>query len=216
MPERTLHDRVMHDLKAALSPIQTAAYVLRRPANLEERTVAELAAVIERQTRRLSRMLDEAGEWQRLTDGGIVPRPGEVRPGELLDLALGAIEGAPRVNWSTPDDIPFHGDGYRLQQMLMPLLAFACRRDPDRAPAVEASASPGRLAWTITDAGPPCALESLFVQPDEAPADDGLGLGLLVAQALARCHGGGLRASAAPGGGLRLECEVSALPREDG
>lgn len=211
MPDRNVHDRIAHDLKAALSPIQTAAYVLRRPGQLPEAKTAELAAVIERQTRRLARMIDEATEWQRAVEGRIQLRAGELLPGELLDAAAATLEAAPQLRWTTPNDRPFVGDSYRLQQMLVALLAFACRRDPAGAPVVEASAGADRLAWTITDGGPACAVASLLLQPDEMPADEGLGLGLLTAHAIARQHGGDLQASAVPGGGVRLECVVRPL-----
>lgn len=210
MAERSIHDRIAHDLKAALSPIQTAAYVLRRGDGLQEGTTMELAAVIERQTRRLARMIDEASEWQRAADGRLSLRADDILPGELLEACLAATDGAPRVHWTTPADIVFRGDGYRLQQMLVAMLAFASGRDPGRSPGIEASATPGRLAWTMIDAGPACEIAALLTRPADAPADDGLGLGLLLAQAIARCHGGELRVSAA-GSGVRLECEVRAL-----
>ena len=210
MAERSIHDCIAHDLKAALSPIQTAAYVLRRGDALQEGTTMELAAVIERQTRRLARMIDEASEWQRAADGRLSLRADDILPGELLDACLAATDGAPRVHWNTASDIVFRGDSYRLQQMLVAMLAFACSRDPGRAPVLEASATPGRLAWTMTDAGSACEVAALLTRPADAPADDGLGLGLLLAQAIARGHGGELRVSA-EGSGVRLECEVQAL-----
>lgn len=212
MPDRSIHDHIAHDLKSALSPIQTAAYVLRRQDPLRPGDMTELAAVIERQTRRLARMIDEAGEWQRVAHGEPLLRAEALVPGELLDAVLAAVDGTPRVAWITPWDVRFMGDGYRLQQMLLALLAFACGRDPERAPRVEVWAAPERLGWTITDAGAACAVATLFVRPDATPADGGLGLGLLTAQAIARHHGGQLRAAAIDGGGLRLDCEVRALP----
>ena len=211
MPERSIHDRIAHDLKAALSPIQTAAYVLRRGETLQDGTLAELAAVIERQTRRLARMIDEAGEWQRACDGRLLLRAAELAPGDLLEASIAALEGAPRIHWSTPADGTFRGDGYRLQQMLGALLAFACRHDADRSPRVEASAGQERLAWIVRVSGSDCDSERLFAQADEAPADDGLGLGLLLARAIARCHGGDVRAERRSDGTLELSCEVSAL-----
>ena len=211
MPDRSIHDHIAHDLKAALSPIQTAAYVLRRGETLQEGKTAELAAVIERQTRRLARMIDEASEWQRAEEGRLSLRAEPIVPGDLLETALAALDDVPRVRWTTPADVDFSGDSYRLQQMLAAVLAFACRRDPGRAPMVEAEAARERLAWTIIDSGPACDIARLLCRPQVAAADDGLGLGLLLARAIARCHGGDLRASEPAGGGLRLHCEVSSL-----
>ena len=78
-------------------------------------------------------------------------------------------------------------------------------------PPVEASTSNERLAWSITDAGPACEIARLLTQPDATPADGGLGLGLLFAHAIARCHRGELRASEITGGGVRLYCEARSL-----
>ena len=148
MAERSIHDRIAHDLKAALSPIQTAAYVLRRGDGLQEGTTMELAAVIERQTRRLARMIDEASEWQRAADGRLSLRADDILPGELLEACLAATDGAPRVHWTTPADIVFRGDGYRLQQMLVAMLAFSVACGGERRPV---DAQPDRSAGEFLD-----------------------------------------------------------------
>ena len=44
--------------------------------------------------------------------------------------------------------------------------------------------------------------------PLPAPHDDGLGLRLMIAAAVAEAHGGTLRAQARDGGGVRFECEL--------
>jgi signal transduction histidine kinase len=57
-------------------------------------------------------------------------------------------------------------------------------------------------------------LATLLEQPMPEPYDEGLGLRLLVARAIAEAHDGTLQADAAPGGGLRLRCELPLVVAE--
>ena len=69
MRPEAIEDRIAHDLKAALSPIRTSAYVLRHADTLAAGTRADMVAVIERQAGRLAAMVEEAREWRRCAGG---------------------------------------------------------------------------------------------------------------------------------------------------
>jgi K+-sensing histidine kinase KdpD len=215
MASDAIEDRIAHDLKAALSPIQASAYVLRRGDALPEATRADMVAVIERQTRRLARMIDEAAEWRRARDGRLVLRPDTVEPELLLELAAGDLPGQPNLHVSGRS-AGFSGDQHRLQQMLAALLAVACQRDPGNAPVATLEADGDSLQVAILDRGPPCDPGALLGAPLYDPADQGLGLGVLTAAAIARAHGGDLTAAVPAQGGLRFDCRVRALPPRTG
>ena len=51
-------DRLAHDLRGPLAPLQTASYLLQRD-DLDPARRTELLVLLERQTQRLARMLDE-------------------------------------------------------------------------------------------------------------------------------------------------------------
>ena len=68
-----------------------------------------------------------------------------------------------------------------------------------------------RVRIDVIDAGATvdvAQLATLLEQPMPEPYDEGLGLRLLIARAIAEAHDGTLQADAAPGGGLRLRCEL--------
>lgn len=208
-----LLDRVVHDLKGPLAPLQTAAYLLGRDDLPPERR-RELLDTLERQSRRLGRMIDEAGDWVRASQQRLVGRRAPFELGMLIDTAIGGIAGcavAPRI----PADLAARvvsGDETRLLQMLASLIRHAGARDPGHVPELVVAALPGGVRITVSDQGPvldPAALAGLFEQPNPEPPDAGLGLRLLIAAAIVRAHGGTL--TAVPGDadrGLSLVCEL--------
>lgn len=208
-----LLDRLVHDLKGPLAPLQTAAYLLARDDLPPERR-RELLDTLERQSRRLGQMIDEAGDWVRASQQRLVGRRDACELGLLLDTAIGGIAGCtvqPRVPAELVEQ-RISGDETRLLQMLATLVRHASARDPLRPPALVVVAVPAGVRITVSDRGPaldPAALAGVLIQPTAEPADAGLGLRLLIASAIAHAHGGTLVAVPGDGDrGLSLVCEL--------
>ena len=201
--------RIVHDLRNPLMPLQTAAWLLRNEAG-EAARVRELAEVIERQSARLGRMLDELGDWERGLGGELARNLETVDARLLLDLAIGGVRDC-QVDPSfvaEAADARLRADIHRLQQMLQSLIEHAVQRGGGRAPAIEVGLDGQRLWIRIRDHGPALdagAQEDLFAQPQARPFDQGLGLRLLLARAIAEAHGGGLSAAGADDG-LVVSC----------
>ncbi len=214
----TSHDiagRIGHDLKSALSPIRTSAFVLLQGRPLPEATHRELLEVIDRQSQRLARMIDEAVDWQRALAGTLVRRSGSHDVAMLLDLVTGALPESPIVNLP-PERVPHvSGDGPRLEQMLAAMVSCCARRDPGAPPQVDVACLDELVRFTISDRGPPIDLDNFLMTPLFDPADAGLGLGLLLAQEIARAHQGELRVGAREGGGISFECTLPRAPPEE-
>lgn len=214
--EVPLLDRLMHDLKGPLAPLQTAAYLLGRDDLPVERR-RELLDTLQRQSRRLAQMIDEAGDWFRASQQRLVGRSDPCELATLIDNAIGGIVGC-RVEPHIPAALAglvITGDEARLGQMLATLIRHAGARDAEHPPGlVVAPLGDDGVRIIISDWGPaldPAALAGLFEQPRPEPADTGLGLHLLIAAAIARAHQGRLIAvPREPGRGLSLVCE---LPR---
>lgn len=205
----TNHDiagRIAHDLKAALSPIRTSAYVLRQGKQLPDATHRELIEVIERQTLRLARMIDEAIDWQRALAGTLVSRRAPQDVAILVDLAVGELPSAPMVTWPQGDVPALAGDRHRLVQMLAALVECCAQRDPTTPPQIEVTSADGFARISVCDRGPPADLDAMNCVPLFDAPDAGLGLGVLLAQAIARAHQGELRLLARTGGGICFEC----------
>jgi len=214
MSDAAVHwlDRLAHDLRGPLSPLQTASYLLQRE-DLDPARRQELLQMLERQSRRLARMLDELEDWARAGQDRLLGAREPCEPALLLDYALVAA-GLP----GTPVDddgaiAVVDGDQRRLTQALRTLLDFALARGG--APGLRVHSGDGLARVDVLLPGeppPPEALDALLEERQQAPFDEGLGLRLLLARRIAQAHGGEL--SAAIGGGrLRLRL---ALPLADG
>lgn len=207
MNTRPLFERLVHDLKGPLSPLQTAAYLLRRQDLPAERRM-ELAETVERQSRRMAMMIEELGDWVRANEGRLLMRPGPVDVQMLVDLAVGGVPACASVPELSGDvaTARVSGDESRLVQALAALIAHAQSRD-EAPPRVHAMRQDGRLVLEVADGGAvPDAPETLLEAPLPEPYDLGLGLRIVVAAAIVRAHGGSIAAHAlAPGLAYRVE-----------
>jgi K+-sensing histidine kinase KdpD len=205
-------DRLAHDLRGPLTPMLTAVYLLR-----EARTSAaqrdELLAMMERQIQRLGGMIDEVSDLGRAEKGRLL---GRVEP---VDIELLVADVATRLQ-ATPPEVSFDpgargarvdGDVLRMGQLFISLLGLQfSRRHPEPVRArLERAGDQLRMACTVhcrdADALPVPALLSL---PHPEPQDDTLGLGLMIASAIAEAHGGRLRGDVAGPDAIELVLEL--------
>ena len=163
---------------------------------------------------------------------------------DLSDLALEAVERlAPlanrqgvRLSAGELPELPISGDRQLLLQMLTNLVENAIKynRSPEAQVWVESGAQAGSWRWVrIRDNGPGIAAEHLprlfdrFYQVDPArtrhstdepapgqPFVIGAGLGLSIAQWIARTHGGEIGVSSQLGQGSTFEVRLPGDPSE--
>ena len=202
--------RLAHDLRGPLMPLQTASFLLRS-GQLEPERQQELFVLVERQTQRLARMIDELDDWSRASQHTLLGAREPCEPALLLDNAIGGARLGSNVAPTIVDDTGechVDGDPSRLTQLLRTMLEYASRSRPVQ---VSMEILDARVRIDVIDAGATtdsAQLVALLEHPMPEPHDEGLGLRLLVAHAIAEAHDGTLHADAAPGGGLRLRCEL--------
>ncbi len=206
--------KIVHDLRGPLMPLSTAAWLLRNEEGISER-VGELTTIVERQSRRLTQMMDELSDWGRSGDSQFALNLVPVDAALAVDMAICGIAGCHVVPLITDEAAAFQlgADQHRLGQLLRALIEHAIFRDPDRLPEVSLSVESGQLHIRIRDQGAPLdamAREALLSQSLSSPFDDGLGLRLLLARRIAEAHGGSLTIDATTADGLAMVC---ALPR---
>lgn len=205
-------DRLAHDLRGPLTPLQTAAFLLRSGQVHGDRQ-QELLGVIERQTQQLGRMIDELADWTRIGRDRLLGPREACEPALLVDYARGSELASATVVDNQADAALVDGDPVRLTQLLRILVEYATVRG--RAPAHITLTEVGdRLRIDVLGAGPApdaAQLATLLTEPQAEPFDEGLGLRLLVARAIAEGHGGSLQASSADGH-LLLRCELPTAP----
>ncbi len=109
---------------------------------------------------------------------------------------------------------PVDGDTEQLQRALLNLLDNALRHTPNGGRIeIEVETGDGRMFLRVRDSGPGIAaedLERVFERFYSRPSvgGTGTGLGLPIARAIARAHGGELRASSPAAGGALFELEL--------
>jgi signal transduction histidine kinase len=205
-------NRVAHDLRNPLAPLQTATYLLRC-GDIGAEEQARMLEVIDRQGMRLAAMIDELADGLRAEFGRLLGPMAEADLATLAQLAANGADAAP-VELAQEAPLRVLGDDARLLQLLRVLRELRLSAD-EVLPApliVERHAGLARLERHL--ACPP----ELLAQPTQLlegplPArlcEDGLGLQLPIAAAIAQAHGGRMEV-AEHEGMLRLRLELPLL-----
>lgn len=214
-----------HELRNPLAPIRNAGALLLRRIDSAD-MLRPAAEMIERQSRHLSRLVDELLDVSRVTRGKIRL---DIQPVDLMTALRNGIEAAlpalDRRRQRLELDLP--GEGYpvtldvvRFAQVIANLLDNASKFSPEGSPIdLVAQADEHEVVIRVSDRGEGIAAEllpgvfELFTQA-QGPIDraaGGLGIGLALVKALVELHGGHVRAeSAGPGTGA---CFTVTLPR---
>ncbi|PZQ12493.1 MAG: PAS domain-containing sensor histidine kinase [Rhodanobacter denitrificans] len=195
-----------HEVKNPLAGLRGAAQLLKR--YLDDPDQAELAELIIDEADRLAALAD------RLLRAGGKPRLARINPHELLERVaalIGAETGAPQIRRDyDPSVPPIHGDRDRLHQLLLNLARNAVEAGATQLTLRSRVEHGVRLAERrrhlalridlIDDGrGVPAELADTLFQPLVSGRPDGTGLGLALAQEIAREHGGDLRHLGRPG-----------------
>ncbi len=220
IPRRSWLERLAHDLRGPLSPVQTAVYLLRDPRT-GEADRAELLDVIDRQTKRLGRMIDEVSDFVRADRGRLLVRREDVDLDLLLeDIGPRLREMPPRITFEPgARGLAIHGDVVRLGQLMQAVLGFQISAADARTPeAVVRRLDGGRVQVLREVACPedaPDLVTHLLDDPHPEPGDDGLGLQLMIARAIAAVHDGELVARARGEDVIELDLQLPAHSASD-
>lgn len=193
--------RLSHDLRNELVPLRTATDLLST-GRLDGDSQREMLAMIDRQIRRLVRMLDDVSEYGRLLSPPAVKRVEVVDLGLVIDNAVGAAESrlqasGLRLDLQLPATLPaVRGEARRYTQLLQRVLDNAIRFSPPGGSIrLTVDTTTEGLGLRVIDSGPGIATglrEAVFEPPLEQRNAEGLGLSLLLARACARDYGGDL------------------------
>jgi signal transduction histidine kinase len=158
----------------------------------------------------------------RIESGQLEVRRQGVDLAEVIDDALATVEPLLRQRGQQvlPDihaPLELHGDPVRLTQVLVNLLANACKFAPEDTPIRVHAAREGNVvvAW-VEDEGPGLsegAGESVFERFNRGgvePAPTGMGLGLSISRSIAQRHGGTLSATRTAESRTRFTLELPA------
>jgi signal transduction histidine kinase len=207
---------VAHELRNPLSPIRTAADLLKR-VRLDAPTVGSLQRVIERQVQHMAHLIEDLLEGSRGTTGKFRLLFTEVDLGEVINSAIDACRSAmesrhQQLDFEFPTErLVVLGDEVRLFQVFSNLLDNASKYTPERGHVwLSVTREFESVMVSVADDGIGLSPEALphvfelFVQDERAIRvhSAGLGIGLAVVNELVTSHGGTVVAkSAGPGEG---------------
>ena len=202
---------VSHDLRTPLGSITGSATTLRDNPALDPRTREEMLTTICEESDRLTRLVDNLLDMTRLDSGTVAVKREWVPVDEVIGSALTRTEAlldGRRVDLKVATELPLvNVDPVLMEQLLVNLLENAVKHTPAGSPIeVGASLAGGALTVDIADAGPgiPAGDEEKIFERFHRGAGTrapGAGLGLAIVRAIARAHGGTVRAANRLGGG---------------
>jgi PAS domain S-box-containing protein len=196
-----------HELRNPLAGICMATSVLGNTRDAP-RHVEEMTAVIDRQSSRLMRLIDDLMDVSRISQGKMTLRKTRVDLGEVVRQiatdALPVCEGRGRKTMVTLPGypVPVEVDVVRIGQVITNLIQNACRFTPvggNMELYLEREGDEAVLRVSDSGAGiPPAQLTRIFelFTQGEVPGHpgEGLGIGLALARSIIDLHGGTIEA----------------------
>ena len=183
-----------HQLKTPLAILAGRAQMLKR--RLTDPDALEVADEIYREARQLARQVGDVVELYRLRE----PRWEVVHMAAVLEGVKGRLKGiAPdlRVDTTAPPGLELKSDGVMLENLIFLVAENSTKPEVHASQVrIEAAAAPAGLRISVEDDGKGVEegiVEELF-EPFRSGSQEGLGLGLFLAQDLAGRLGGRIEA----------------------
>jgi two-component system, OmpR family, sensor histidine kinase KdpD len=189
---------ISHDLRSPLTAITTAAGGLR-DAGIGGDDRAALETVIDEESERLARMVDDLLDLSKIQAGAVNPRPDWC---DLRDVAQSAAAqvrsrypGHP-IELELPDEQPLvQADAAQLERVIANLLENAVKFSPSETPVtISGGSGGGRVVVRVIDQGPgiPSAKQAQIFEPffRGRQGESGSGLGLAICRGLVEANGG--------------------------
>jgi signal transduction histidine kinase len=216
-----------HELRTPLNSLQLGVQSLlrisRQGGSAPPAVLAAVLDTVDRQTRRMARLVDTLLDLARIDSGrlDLAPRP--------VDLAATVREVAAcfrpdleqaRCALNLRADNPVVGvwDPARLEQVVNNLLSNAVRYGAGLPIEIAVVADGGRARLTVTDHGigiPPSERARIFERFERAVSArhyGGLGLGLFIVRQVLDAMGGSVRVESEPGRGSAFTVELPLAP----
>ena len=220
---------VAHELRNSVAPIVNATEALGIMLRDADAPLRDPVRLIRRQSRHLSRILDDLSDLTRMAQGRLTLRSAIVDVAEVVEQAVHASEsllserGHRLVREIPQRPVVVEGDATRLVQIVVNLLNNAAKYTPPGGEVtIIARRRDGVAEIVVRDTGigiPASMLDQVFDMytriagaPESSP--DGLGIGLALVRELVTLHGGSVECfSRGPGEGAEF---VVTLPAYQG
>jgi signal transduction histidine kinase len=213
-----------HELRTPIASVYGAVRTLRRgDVALAPETAEQFLAMIETESDRLGRIVDQIVTSAELDGGELTLTPAACDLRSVCESVLAAVDAwkpdSVTVSLVGAGEMPVHCDDGRLRQALLNVTENAIKYSPDGG-SVELRLVDGaeRVRIEVRDDGigvPPAERERIFekfyrLDPSMSRGVGGSGLGLYISRQLIEQMGGSIDVAANPGGGSVF---TIALPR---
>jgi two-component system OmpR family sensor kinase len=201
-----------HELRTPLAAIRGYTELAQRRSDELPAQVADAVSRVDAAALRMSGLVEDLLLLARLDSGHPFLEPEPVDLTQLtVDAATDAHVAGPGHRWDLelPDEpVVVTGDGIRLHQVLANLLTNArVHTPPGTTVTIDLEPDGGGAIWRVTDAGPgiPAKLQpeifQRFARGDSSRSRraGSTGLGLAIAEAVIRAHGGTISLTSVPG-----------------
>lgn len=204
-----------HELRNPLTMALVSASALGDEAEALSPRGREILEMLERSIRRMTRLVDDFLDVEKLESGGAPLRLERVDLGPLLAETISGMAGAEgRVVMKSAEGLVVKGDRDRLTQVIINLVSNALKFSPAGARVeVEAAALDGRIRVSVRDRGPGIPAEfqgrifERYARAEKSKAS-GSGLGLYISRMIVEKHGGRLGFLTHPGDGTTFYFEL--------
>lgn len=209
--------RVSHELRTPMTSIRSFAEVLLDEDGLTLDERERFVGIIHQESLRLTRLLDEILDLNRLDAGELVLRLVRLDPVTTLHEAVAAMAGFARQHGVTMEDaVPATlpdvvADADRLKQVLINLIHNAIKFNDAPEPEVRVSAevTGNEVVLSVSDNGPGVPADdraALFRKLPRRGGDrEGSGLGLAICRQIVEAHCGRIELRPGVGRGARFE-----------
>ena len=197
-----LLDSVTHEFRTPLTAIKASAETLQSEVQLDKPQLKELATVINEESDRLNRLVEEASEVAQLDAHQIEINLEPHQISEAVDLALQQSKHVLErhsVGTTIPDGLPpVRMDVKRIAEVLSQLLENAGKYSPPDTPIqICAEVRDNQLVTSVADHGPgiedieqTMIFEKFYRGRNQRVSVQGTGMGLAIAKAIVELHGG--------------------------
>jgi two-component system sensor histidine kinase KdpD len=192
---------ISHDLRTPLTAITTAGSALRS-AMTSETERAELIDVIESESARLARLVDDLLDLSKIEAEAVAPQADWCDLHDVVASAAAHLHSDHPIKFSVPGGLPLiRADAAQLERVFSNLLENALKFSPPEVPVrITAGVGSGRVTVRVIDQGRgiPSQLRSRVFEPffrgrgvdGAAVAASGSGLGLAICRGFVEANGG--------------------------
>lgn len=227
---RDLLANVSHELKTPLTSIQGFSQAIEDGAIASQEDQRQAARIINEESQRMRRLVDDLIELSRLESGQVVLQREQIDLSELLRRCAERFEWQLResgadLQLDLPELPPLEGDSRRLEQAFSNLIDNAVRHTPKGGSiTLSAGANNGVMRVAVRNTGSYIPSDELvrvferFFQHDPARTrgNGGVGLGLAIATEVVQAHRGTISATSDQSSGTEFIVTLPATPKAEG